>query len=106
LACVGRQSEIKQLKQIIRYLVVVGFTMAFKVTRNLVQQRHTSSTILKRLVTTRAFVPVEVEHYTSGWKTFGDLDSYSPARFQIQTFNKISPEVSGFSLGCFKIVFV
>ena len=68
----------------------------FTVTRNLVQQRYTASTIARRFVTTRAFVPVEVEHYTSGWKTFGDLESYSPERYQIQTFNKISPKVSSF----------
>jgi hypothetical protein len=27
----------------------------------------------------------------SAWKTFGDVHTYTPGKFQIQTFNKISP---------------
>lgn len=49
-----------------------------------------------RLLSTRGFVPVDVEHYTSGWKAFADVKEYKPGRFQVQTFNKISPKVSDF----------
>ena len=34
---------------------------------------------------------VEFEHYRGQWKTYGDIEKYEPGRFQIQTFNKISP---------------
>lgn len=48
--------------------------------------------VIKRFLPTRGFVPVEVDHYSSGWKAFSDVDSYTPTKFQIQTFNKISPK--------------
>lgn len=34
---------------------------------------------------------VAVEHGRSEWKTYGDLVNYKPGKFQVQTFNKISP---------------
>ena len=34
---------------------------------------------------------VEVEHGRGGWKTYGDLDNYEQGKYQIKTFNKISP---------------
>eukprot|EP00979_Chaetoceros_neogracilis_P010363 scaffold2455_cov212-Chaetoceros_neogracile.AAC.17 len=35
---------------------------------------------------------VELENYRSEWKTYGDIENYTPGKFTIQTFNKISPE--------------
>lgn len=34
---------------------------------------------------------VSVEHGRGAWKTYGDVTSYQPGRFQIKTYNKISP---------------
>jgi D-3-phosphoglycerate dehydrogenase len=34
---------------------------------------------------------VEVEHGRGQWKTYGDVENYKPGRYQIKTFNKISP---------------
>ena len=34
---------------------------------------------------------VEVEHGRGEWKTYGDLDNYEQGKYQIKTFNKISP---------------
>lgn len=34
---------------------------------------------------------VEVEHGRGEWKTYGDVENYKPGRYQIKTFNKISP---------------
>ena len=41
----------------------------------------------------RAFsaAPVEVEHGRGQWKTYGDLESYKPGKFQVKCINKISP---------------
>lgn len=33
---------------------------------------------------------VDVDHGKGAWKTYGDLDTYKPGKFQIGTFNKIS----------------
>ena len=35
---------------------------------------------------------VSIEHGRGEWKTYGDLDSYTPGKFQIKCFNKISPD--------------
>jgi len=35
---------------------------------------------------------VELENFTSEWKTYGDIGNYTPGKFTIQTFNKISPQ--------------
>ena len=35
---------------------------------------------------------VEVENYRAEWKTYGDIENYTPGKFTIQTFNKISPK--------------
>lgn len=41
----------------------------------------------------RAFdVNVQVEHGRGAWKTYGDLGNYKQGKFQIKTFNKISPK--------------
>merc|ERR1719327_2254770 len=34
---------------------------------------------------------VEVEHGRGEWKTYGDVDNYEQGKYQIKTFNKISP---------------
>ena len=34
---------------------------------------------------------VQVEHGRGQWKTYGDVENYKPGRYQIKTFNKISP---------------
>jgi D-3-phosphoglycerate dehydrogenase len=34
---------------------------------------------------------VQVEHGRGVWKTYGDLSNYNPGKYQIKTFNKISP---------------
>lgn len=34
---------------------------------------------------------VEVEHGRGDWKTYGDIDNYEQGKYQIKTFNKISP---------------
>ena len=34
---------------------------------------------------------VSVEHGRGDWKTYGDVTSYQPGKFQIATYNKISP---------------
>lgn len=34
---------------------------------------------------------IEVEHGRGEWKTYGDVENYQPGKFQIKTFNKISP---------------
>lgn len=34
---------------------------------------------------------LEVEHGRGHWKTYGDVENYKPGRYQIKTFNKISP---------------
>jgi len=35
---------------------------------------------------------VSVEHGRGEWKTYGNIDSYSPGKFQVKTYNKISPD--------------
>jgi D-3-phosphoglycerate dehydrogenase len=39
----------------------------------------------------RGMADIAVEHGRGQWKTYGDLSSYKPGKFQIQCFNKISP---------------
>ncbi len=39
-------------------------------------------------------VPVDVDHYTSGWNIEDIADFKQPSKYHIQTFNKISPKVS------------
>ena len=34
---------------------------------------------------------VNVEHGRGEWKTYGDLSNYKQGKYQIKTFNKISP---------------
>jgi D-3-phosphoglycerate dehydrogenase len=39
----------------------------------------------------RGFADVEVEHGRGQWQTYGDLETYKQGKYQIKTFNKISP---------------
>jgi len=40
---------------------------------------------------TSKFLSTTVGEDGSAWKTFGDVHTYTPGKFQILTFNKISP---------------
>lgn len=35
---------------------------------------------------------LDISHYKGEWKTYGDIKNYTPGKFVIQTFNKISPK--------------
>ena len=39
----------------------------------------------------RGLADVQVEHGRGQWKTYGDLQSYKQGKYQVKTFNKISP---------------
>lgn len=39
----------------------------------------------------RSLSDISVDHGRGEWKTYGDLENYKPGRYQIKTFNKISP---------------
>jgi D-3-phosphoglycerate dehydrogenase len=39
----------------------------------------------------RMSTSVEVEHGRGDWQTYGDLSNYQQGKYQIKTFNKISP---------------
>jgi D-3-phosphoglycerate dehydrogenase / 2-oxoglutarate reductase len=43
------------------------------------------------VVVNRLLADVEVDHVRAQWKTYGNLDSYTPGKHHILTFNKISP---------------
>jgi len=45
----------------------------------------------RRIIGVRGFAGIEVEHGRGEWKTYGDVENYQPGKFQIKTFNKISP---------------
>ena len=42
-------------------------------------------------VVARSFADVQVEHGRGEWKTYGDVENYNQGKYQIKTFNKISP---------------
>ena len=46
-----------------------------------------SRTLFRRSASTT----VEVEHGRGEWQTYGDLSNYKQGKYQIKTFNKISP---------------
>jgi D-3-phosphoglycerate dehydrogenase len=63
-----------------------------------VRQSAQSAAIRAGPITSRAFTStattfadVSVEHGRGEWKTYGDITSYKPGKFQIKTYNKISP---------------
>ena len=53
------------------------------------QPRHLANTTHK--ITLRSLADISVEHGRGAWKTYGDVTSYQPGKFQIKTYNKISP---------------
>jgi D-3-phosphoglycerate dehydrogenase len=42
-------------------------------------------------VAMRGLADVQVEHGRAQWATYGDLENYKQGKYQIKTFNKISP---------------
>jgi len=43
------------------------------------------------MITVRGMADIEVEHGRGQWKTYGDISNYNQGKYQIKTFNKISP---------------
>jgi D-3-phosphoglycerate dehydrogenase / 2-oxoglutarate reductase len=52
--------------------------------------RSTGNNIILRFKSTPV-QGVQVEHGRGVWKTYGDLSNYKQGKYQIKTFNKISP---------------
>lgn len=52
---------------------------------------HVRSAAPATSLVVRAMADIAVEHGRGQWKTYGDLSSYKPGKFQIKCFNKISP---------------
>lgn len=50
----------------------------------------TFTTVIRRMKSTPVS-GVIVEHGRGEWKTYGDLTNYKQGKYQIKTFNKISP---------------
>jgi len=60
-----------------------------KVVRNSVS---VANKVMHRAVAARGMSSnVEVEHGRGDWMTYGDIDNYEQGKYQIKTFNKISP---------------
>jgi len=55
--------------------------------------RTLSSTTRRQIsvTTPNLLADVSVEHGRGEWKTYGDITSYQPGKFQVKTYNKISP---------------
>uniref|UniRef100_A0A7S3V893 phosphoglycerate dehydrogenase n=1 Tax=Chaetoceros debilis TaxID=122233 RepID=A0A7S3V893_9STRA len=59
---------------------------------------RTSTSAIRRISALRRNVralsnnpQVDIDHYQGDWKTYGDIENYTPGKLTIQTFNKISP---------------
>jgi len=51
------------------------------------------STAVRQIsATTATLADISVEHGRGDWKTYGDVESYQPGKFQVKTYNKISPD--------------
>lgn len=50
-----------------------------------------SSKVRAAPLVVRGMADIAVEHGRGEWKTYGDLSSYKPGKFQVKCFNKISP---------------
>lgn len=75
---------------------ITSYTMMFAARRVTSASALTSRTASARPliaggVQARTFADVQIEHGRGEWKTYGDLENYKPGKFQIKTFNKISP---------------
>ena len=44
-----------------------------------------------QLIAARGMADVKVEHGRGQWQTYGNVDNYKQGKYQIKTFNKISP---------------
>lgn len=73
-------------------------TTASSLMRSAVRGRSTcqsslamADTLSQHTISRRGMADVSVEHGRGEWKTYGDVESYSPGKFQIKTYNKISP---------------
>ncbi|KAL3767762.1 hypothetical protein ACHAWO_003159 [Cyclotella atomus] len=56
------------------------------------QPRHLTPALLgPTTILSRSMADISVEHGRGAWKTYGDITSYQPGKFQIKTYNKISP---------------
>eukprot|EP00527_Entomoneis_sp_CCMP2396_P004955 CAMPEP_0198142324 /NCGR_PEP_ID=MMETSP1443-20131203/5130_1 /TAXON_ID=186043 /ORGANISM="Entomoneis sp., Strain CCMP2396" /LENGTH=478 /DNA_ID=CAMNT_0043805295 /DNA_START=76 /DNA_END=1512 /DNA_ORIENTATION=- len=67
--------------------------MSSRVSRNLL---FSSISSISRSCQQRAFAAaaaaaIDIEHGRGQWKTYGNIENYKPGKFQIKTFNKLSP---------------
>jgi hypothetical protein len=53
--------------------------------------RATTVAFVHTTASVQAADNVQVEHGRGQWKTYGDVENYKPGRYQIGTFNSISP---------------
>mmetsp|Transcript_431 Transcript_431/g.832 ORF Transcript_431/g.832 Transcript_431/m.832 type:complete len:469 (+) Transcript_431:171-1577(+) len=60
--------------------------------RTAISKTAVSTTVRQISATTATLADVSVEHGRGEWKTYGDVDSYQPGKFQVKTYNKISPD--------------
>mmetsp|Transcript_1384 Transcript_1384/g.1322 ORF Transcript_1384/g.1322 Transcript_1384/m.1322 type:complete len:474 (-) Transcript_1384:179-1600(-) len=66
-------------------------TVSFAVRRTAAALRSSPNASTARYLTGTT-IPIDVDHYTSGWK-IGDIDDFTKAgKYRIQTFNKISEQ--------------
>jgi D-3-phosphoglycerate dehydrogenase len=56
----------------------------------MIARSGTVTTVIRRMKSTPVS-GVVVEHGRGEWKTYGDLSNYKQGKYQIKTFNKISP---------------
>ena len=65
--------------------------LLFKSTRSFLKSTPSCRQALYGTSARCSMADVEVEHGRGQWKTYGDVENYKPGRYQIKTFNKISP---------------
>lgn len=56
--------------------------------------RASARRVFTRCVSSTGPIPVDVDHYVSGWNIDDIADFIKPGAYHIQTYNKISPKVS------------
>jgi len=56
-------------------------------------RRAASRTFTQQVRPLSTSIPVDVDHYTSGWNTEELAEHTKSGKYQIQTFNKISEKV-------------
>jgi len=61
--------------------------------RTAISKTTVVSTAVRQIsATTATLADISVEHGRGDWKTYGDVESYQPGKFQVKTYNKISPD--------------